>query len=231
MRMRYLFLQITFILLVSCSQTKKDKPGKYQAGFKTTQIFDKSRIYKPGTDSTDYLHSRPIDIDVWYPAIPSEKDSALLFRDILGLLETRANYYTASNAGNGLSKQLAQYFCEGFKCSDSAKLLNFRTASYKNSQAVDTKFPLVVYLSAYNGMSYENYSLFEDLADSGFVVVSISSIGRYPGDMSMKKEDMMEQVYDAIVSLKQLKQSPDIDFSKIGVVGYSWELVGFFVSK
>jgi alpha/beta superfamily hydrolase len=71
-------------------------------------------------------------------------------------------------------------------------------------------------------MCYENIALFEKLAGKGYVVLSINSIGRYPGDMTMKHGDMMEQVYDAISSLKFLEKSPNIDFSKIGIIGYSW---------
>ena len=137
-------------------------------------------------------------------------------------MEKRANYYTASNAGNGITQQIAKSLCEGFKCSDTTKLLNFKTKTLKNASPVETKFPLVIYLCAYNGMSFENFALFEELAKKGFVVVSISSIGRYPGDMTMKKEDLMEQVNDAIASLNVLKQSSNIDFSKIGIIGYSW---------
>jgi pimeloyl-ACP methyl ester carboxylesterase len=81
---------------------------------------------------------------------------------------------------------------------------------------------LIIYLSAFNGMSYENFSLFETLASKGFVVISISSIGRFPGDMTMKKEDLMEQVNDAIASVNKLQQETNIDFTKIGVIGYSW---------
>ena len=179
-------------------------------------------MYKPGTDTADYLHYRPLDIDIWYPATAAAKDTALLFRDILGLLEKRANYYTASNAGNGLTQLIAQYFCDGLQCSDSAGVLNFRTRSFKNATQTDSKFPLVIYLSAFNGMSYENFALFEALAKRGFVTVSVSSIGRYPGDMTMKNDDLMEQVNDAIASLNYLKQHSNIDFAKIGIIGYSW---------
>lgn len=220
--MENLFVSITLLFLLSCSETNIKKAASYKAGFKTIETVDKSRIYKPNTDTTNYLHYRPIDIDLWYPASLSATDTVLLFRKILGLLDKRANYYTASKAGNGLSQQIAQLFCSGFKCSDTTKLLNFKTKSFKNASFIETKFPLVIYLSAYNGMSYENFTLFEDLAKEGFAVASISSIGRYPGDMTMKKEDLMEQVNDAITSLKILKQYSNIDFSKIGIVGYSW---------
>jgi len=219
--MKKIFQPITILFLISCTQTPK-KIELYKAGFKTIQTVDKSRIYKPGTDTTDYLHYKPLDIDIWYPATSSVSDSALLFRDILGLFEKRANYYTASKAGDGLTKQVAQLFCDGFKCSDTSKLLNYTTQSFKNAAAVKTKFPLIIYLSAFNGMSYENFSLFESLASKGFVVVSISSIGRFPGDMTMKKEDLMEQVNDAIASVNKLREESNIDFNRIGIIGYSW---------
>lgn len=229
--MKYILIPILLLILTGCTNTKRSENGPYTAGFKTIHTFDNSRIYKQGTDTTDYLHYRPLDIDIWYPSRVNEKDSALLFRDILGLLEKRANYYTASKEWNGVTNQIAQSFCVGFKCSDSTKLLNFKTASFTNASPVDQKFPLVIYLCAYNGMSYENFSLFEELARRGFIVVSINSIGRFPGDMTMKKEDLFEQINDALATFSKIKQSSNIDLSKVGIIGYSWGgLSGAFVA-
>jgi hypothetical protein len=220
--MEKLFVSITILFLLSCSDNRKADADIYFAGFKTIQTKDTTRVYKPDSDTSDYLHFRPLDIDLWYPASASTKDSSILFRNILGLLEQRANYYTASNAGNGMTQQLAQYFSDGLKCSDSTKVLNFKTQSFKNAKPMEGKFPLIIYLSAFNGMSYENFTLFEELAKKGFVVASISSIGRFPGDMTMKKEDLIEQVNDAIATLSNLKGNSTIDFTKIGIIGYSW---------
>jgi hypothetical protein len=229
--MKYILIPAILLILSGCTNIKRPGNEPYTAGFKTIHTFDNSRIFKQGTDSADYLHYRPLDIDIWYPSRVNETDSALLFRDILGLLEKRANDYTASNQWNGVTKQIAQSFCAGFKCSDSTKLLNFRTASFKNASPVDQKFPLVIYLCAYNGMSYENFSLFEELARRGFIVVSISSIGRYPGDMTMKKEDLFEQINDALAAFSEIKQGSNIDLSKVGIIGYSWGgLSGAFVA-
>lgn len=216
------FILITFILFTSCSQTKKETVKSYMAGFETIHAIDSSRVFKPATDTSDYLHYRPVDIDVWYPSDSSSSGNNITVHYLLSLLEQRANYYSASNIGNGIPGQLAKLFCDGFKCSDSTRLLHFQTNSLKNAPAVNGKFPLVIYMTAFNGMSYENFSLFEALAKKGFVVVSISSIGRFPGDMTMKNEDLMEQVNDALMALKILKQNQNIDFDKIGIVGYSW---------
>ena len=54
--------------LISCTDTTRKEPESYKAGFKTIHTVDKSRIYKPKTDTTDYLHYRPIDLDIWYPS-------------------------------------------------------------------------------------------------------------------------------------------------------------------
>jgi hypothetical protein len=220
--MKKIIVSFSLLFLLSCSNEKKADTETYIAGFKTIHTKDTTRIYKPDTDTSDYLHFRPLDIDVWYPASATAKDISIQFRTILGLLEKRANYYTASNAANGLTQQVAQYLCDELKCSDSTKVLNFKTQTFKNATPVKNKFPLIIYLSAFNGMSFENFSLFEELAKKGFIVVSVSSIGRYPGDMTMKNEDLVEQVNDAVASINNLKQSPNIDFTKIGIIGYSW---------
>lgn len=220
--MKKLFAPLYVLVLFSCSTEKNGDVTDFAAGFKTIQTKDTSRIYRFNTDTSDYLHHRPLDIDIWYPASISLKDTALHFRNLLELLETRANYYTASNGGNGFANQMAQFFCESLKCSDSSKVLNFKTETYKNALPAKGKYPLVIYFSAYNGMSYENFTLFEKLAKKGFIVVSVSSIGRFPGDMTMKIEDLMEQVNDAVSTLNVLKGDSNIDFNRIGIVGYSW---------
>lgn len=220
--MKYLLAPLFLLVLFSCSNQRNEDVTDYVAGFKTIQSKDTSRIYKPNTDTSDYLHYRPLDIDIWYPAAASSKDTSLYFRNLLGLLETRANYYTASTVGNGFAKQMAQFFCESLKCSDSSKVLNYKTDAYKNAMPAKGKYPLVIYLSSFNGMGYENFTMFEQLAKKGFIVVSINSIGRFPGDMTMKNEDLLEQVNDAVSTLNVLKGSDNIDFDRIGIVGYSW---------
>jgi len=81
--MKNTVLPVTFLFWLICSEIKKEKAGSYEAGFKIIQTLDKSRIYKPATNTTDYLHYRPLDLDIWYPAVSATTDSVLLFGDIL----------------------------------------------------------------------------------------------------------------------------------------------------
>jgi X-Pro dipeptidyl-peptidase (S15 family) len=217
-RLLVVFFTTVFTTL-ACSQLRQEN---YQVGFSVSRTVDKSRLYKANGKPSDYLYHRPLDIDVWYPAQDVSADSLLVFGDFLDLLEKRANYYTGSTASVGFSGQIADYLSTGIRCSDSTKVLSYRTNSYRNAKPAEGKFPLIVYVASYNGMGHENYLLFEEWARKGFVVVSINSIGRYPGDMTMKNGDLMEQVNDALFSIDYMKSNPHVDFSKIGIVGYSW---------
>lgn len=220
--MKRLSVLLLLTVIFGCSIQSTEKVETFQAGYKTIQFKDETREYKPDSDTSDYLHYRPIDLDIWYPAEPDSEDTTASFSNLMGLLEKRANYYTNSEIGNGITQAIAESFTQAVQCSNPQQLLNFKTESYKEASPVKGKFPLIIYMASYNGMCYENFSLFEKLASEGYVVASINSIGRYPGDMTMKNADMMKQVEDALASIKVLRSEDNIDFSKVGVVGYSW---------
>lgn len=215
-----LAMLIIFSSVSSCQQSKQ--PILYESGFKVIKAVDSSRVYKTDSDNRHYLHYRPLDIDVWYPAQKPVQDSFLLFGHYLTLFESRANYYTDSQAGNGLANQFAKSFSEQLKCSTPEQILAYPTKTLKNAGEAPGKFPLIIYLASYNGMGYENIELLETLTRSGYVVAAISSIGRYPGDMTMQQPDLMEQVKDASFTLNRLKKLRHVDSTRIGVLGYSW---------
>ncbi|HEX6426126.1 MAG TPA: acyl-CoA thioester hydrolase/BAAT C-terminal domain-containing protein [Niastella sp.] len=146
----------------------------------------------------------------------------MIYKEFLNLFVNRPSYYRDTIAAQGAVNEMAKAFCGMNQCSDSSKLLYFKTGSFKNAKPAKGKFPLVVYLASYGSSCFENFTLFEELTKQGFVVVSINSIGRFPGEMTMKYEDVMQQVYDATFSLNYLSKAQNINFSKIGVMGYSW---------
>ena len=198
----------------------------YNAGFKTIQLLDSSRIYKPNSQVTDRLHYRPIDLDVWYPSEQSNvRLESMKFEDLFRLFEDRANKYQDEADYTGFIQELAQFYVAELGVGgDGSQLLEKKTNSYTNLEFAKKSFPLIIYMAGFNGMGFENYTLLEELAEKGFVVVSISSIGRYPGDMTNELGDTMEQVYDAEFALNHLPLQTDfhIDYGKIGVIGTSW---------
>ena len=207
------------------SAVSQVKSQAYRAGFTTLTLMDSSRLYKPNTSSNDPLHYRPLDLDIWYPSL-DKKVPRVSFGNLLRLFEQRANKYQDKKNYKGITEELAVQFAveSGLEPEDGTRLLAIATNSHRNAVPLRKKAPLILYMAGLNGMSFENYKLFELLAENGYVVVSISSIGSYPGDMTNKKVDMMEQVYDAEYAIKVLKEQNNVkaDFEKIGVIGYSW---------
>lgn len=216
------WLGLFFLLSFLGCKEKAKTTRTYGAGYTSLHLIDSSRTFKPGANKSDPLHYRPIDLDIWYPSDTAAMGSPMLVRDLFKLLETRANSYSGSNVGTGLTEQLAKMFCEAFQCSNPEQLLGYPTDSRNGAKPAEGSFPLVIYMTAYNGMSYENFLLFEALAKKGYTVVSISSVGRFPGDMTMKREDLMEQVDDAVVGIRALKDFAHVNSTELAVVGYSW---------
>lgn len=193
----------------------------HQVGFKVISTYDSSRTYKPNTNTSDKLHYRPIDIDLWYPADITPSDTTASFADLVHLLEKRSNLYDDTKSYHGLTDELLQYICAGLNCTDYKNLKKVNTKSYVNAKRIEREFPIIIYLAGFNGMSYENYQLFESLVKEGFVVASVSSIGRFPGNMTMEPEDIFEQIKDAEFIISYLAKRK-IASRDIGLIGYSW---------
>lgn len=192
-----------------------------RVGFRVISTYDSSRIYKPNTSISDKLHFRPVEIDLWYPAEITSCDTTVSFVDLVHLLEQRSNFYDDTKSYLGLTDEVLQYICAGLNCANYNDLKNVSTESYRNAKRIEEQFPLIIYLAGFNGMGYENYLLFESLAKRGFVVASVNSIGRYPGNMTMEAEDLFEQIEDAEFIINYLIER-DIASREIGLIGYSW---------
>jgi len=200
----------------------------FYAGFTSLSLKDKNRTYNSEVPITDSLHYRPVDLDIWYPS-KDKKEKTLNFGDLFNLFEQRAVKYQDNQDYTGLTEELAQFIvAESGIDADGQKLLGIKTNSYENTRPSMEELPVIIYMAGFNGMGYENYKVLENLAQNGFIVVSIWSVGRYPGDMTNEKEDMLEQVYDAEFALKYLTTNKkfNLDLSKIGVLACSWGGMG-----
>lgn len=223
-RMKHFFFLFGFLFqtLHIFSQPLQSAPA-YDAGYKSIVLKDAARIYKPNTAITDSLHFRPLEIDLWYPAVTQKTDTdAMRYVDFVKLLEERANRFQNDTVYKNLTSELLNYINANLQITDTLKLTQLKTSSFKDAMPVQKRFPLIIYQCAYNGMSYENIPLFETLAAHGFVIASITSVGRYPGNMTTEPEDLIEQTEDGLFALHQLSARNNIDSTKMGVMGYSW---------
>ncbi len=224
--MKYLY--ILFFILVARDQaftqttSEYDKTGPYSAGYINIICTDSGRVYKPGTRPGDKFYYRPVEIDTWYPAVRQNSNSSIRYGEMIDLLEQRSNRFQDDTVYKNMTAELVQFISVNLKINDTSKLMRLKTASFLNAESVHDRFPLIIYMSSYNGMSYENVPLFEWLAGHGYVVACITSVGRYPGDMTMQTPDLMEQVNDGSFAVHLLKQRSNVDPGKIGAMGYSW---------
>lgn len=216
--MRPYSISFLLLLLSIFSLSQNIHAQKYQAGYRELQLTDSARLYKPGAPIGHPLYYRPVALDIWYPAANTGKERPVPYQYFLQLLERRANSFQDSTRYDGIAAEMEKHFSAA---NLNGKRAVISSATYASLPGVDGKFPLIVYLSAMNGMSYENVSLFELLAANGYIVVSISSIGRYPGDMTMAPADINEQVVDARFAIKRIREKYPVDSSGIGLLGYS----------
>lgn len=142
-------------LILLTSLTVLGQELEFAVGFKIISTYDSGRIYKPKSSESDKLHFRPIDIDLWYPAIPTSSDTTVSFFNLVNLLEQRSNFYDDTRKYSGLTDELLQYICAGLDCPDYKILNGIKTNSYKNAKPYEKQFPLIIYLAGFNGMSFE----------------------------------------------------------------------------
>jgi hypothetical protein len=205
------------ILLFAClSFWGYGQNKSYQAGYRELQFTDSLRRYQPLTSAGNRLYYRPVHIDCWYPTEAKTKN-ALDYRYFLSLFERRANGFQTETQYDSVATEMLSQFT-GKASVAPAKLL---THTLPNVKPAAGQFPIIVYLCAYNGMSYENVALFEQLAQAGYYLISVSSVGRYPGNMSTHYEDALEQARDAAFAIGHANTNV-ADTSQIGVISYSY---------
>ncbi len=220
-QMRYL-LCLFFICEITLAQCQNAEPVLYFVGYENVFMTDSSRVYKPGTQKEDKFHYRPLEIDLWYPAnLPHVKPS-IEYGQLLALLQDRSNRFQDDTIYTDITTNLVASLCAGLNIPDTAVLTHLKTNSHENAAPIGGPFPLIIYLCSYNGMSFENIHLIENLVSHGYIVASITSVGRYPGNMSTDPADLLEQVKDGLFAIDQLKKRDDVDAATIGVIGYSW---------
>jgi CarboxypepD_reg-like domain/X-Pro dipeptidyl-peptidase (S15 family) len=219
--MRYL-LCLFFICEYTLAQCQNAEPALYQVGYENVFMTDSSRIYKPGTHKEDRLHYRPLEIDLWYPATLTNPGPPIEYGQLLGLLQERSNRFQDDTVFADITTDLVASLCAGLNITDTAGLTHLKTVSHENAIPIGQPFPLIIYLCSYNGMSFENIHLLENLASHGYIVASITSVGRYPGNMTTDPADLLEQVKDGLFVIDRLKKNEIVDPKKIGLIGYSW---------
>ncbi|GAB3554577.1 alpha/beta fold hydrolase [Spirosoma fluminis] len=214
---------VWLVLLVNLSvsaQSRLSTAQPVKVGFRTIKAYDTTRSFD--TTHTDSLRFRPVKIDLFYPAIVQHNQKPLPYGFFFNLYGLRVNFKSSADSCRKEGYELAKYWSYGAGLDSVSYLLEATTNSYELAPQLTGRFPLVLYCPGYNGMSYENIALLEQLAASGYLVASVSSVGKFPGVMTMDSTDIIEQVQDARFARQYLQNVFSTIPEKVAVVGYSW---------
>ena len=199
------------------------RPGSHEIGFRTLFRSDRSRTWKPtrtydGTFSPD-LAGRPIQVNVWYPALADQSAKKMSFADYVD--------QSAPDAFGKLNQIMRQRNRDDAMGSvprgEIPALQKAEMNAYRDAPSAPGRFPVVLYFGGLNAQINANAVLAEYLASHGYVVASISLIG--PSDeqtfQSRTADDLEASVRDMEFAWSVLQDAPDVDRTKIAVMGHS----------
>ena len=192
--------------------------GKYTVGFRHYTEIDSTRTYCVHNEFNNQVINRPIPISIWYPATIEKNNSKQL--TVLDYLEVLKEEEEWKNLPNYF---LLDWFPYLWNTPENEAHLSEKVGAFSNSTFSDGKFPVIVYAPSYQASSIENFALFEYLASNGFIVISSPSRGtdtRWLEGGSTK--DMETQSRDVEFLLKEIYKYKNIDFDKIGLMGFSF---------
>lgn len=220
------FLVVGFLLAVSAhAQTLWGDlaAGPFPVGFRTKFQFDASRTWEETRDYagkfTPDSHGRPIQINIWYPAVVNSSYKRLFLSDyidqvappefakISGIMQQR-------NRDNVLS---------AVEAAAVSQLLASPVAAFAAPPTAPEKFPLLLYFAGLNGDINSNAILSEFLASHGYVVASISLLGLSDVEYSQARTPahIEASLLDMGFALGLLSKEPYIDIEKIATIGHS----------
>jgi len=198
-------------------------PGNYAVGFRPIFRYDSSRTWKStrsydGTFSPD-LEGRPVQINIWYPAVLDEPSKKMHFVDYV---DQRAPEEFAEL--NAVMKQRSRDDASSAVPRDEIQQLQSADMNaYRDVPWAKGNFPVILYFGGLDAAINSNVILGEYLASHGYIFASISLLG--PSDeqtfQSRTADDLESSVRDMEFAWAVLKSEPHVDRARVAVVGHS----------
>lgn len=197
-------------------------PGHDTVGFRRIFAVDRTRtwIQTRATDGrfTPDRNGRPIQINVWYPAVQSQSGPMHL-----------ADYVeqSAPAAFAALNKEMLlrnrDSIGEPFTPEATKQLLAMPMAAHLDAKPAPRRYPLVLLAGGLSGDINVNVVLAEYLASHGYAVASVSLLGHNADQMSPARTNANTEagVRDMEFAIGMLCQTKDVDCDHIGAAGHS----------
>ena len=194
--------------------------GASSTGFRTLFRYDNSRTWKEtrryGSPFSPDLQGRPIQINIWYPAIVVPSGTKMRFADYVD--QSAPERFAKLNAV--MNQRNRDDAVGSVARSEFTALQSIEMNAYRNAQPASGRFPAVLYFAGLNSAINSNAIMAEYLASHGYVVASISLIG--PSDeqafQSRTSADFEASVRDMEFAWSVLQGEPNVDSTKLAVM-------------
>jgi dienelactone hydrolase len=197
-------------------------PGAYDVGFRRHWELDETRVWprSAALDSVAGTVSRPMRVDVWYPA-SCARAQRMQFERYVRMEAPDAAFEDLAF----LTRRWDEYSYRGL-AGDSARfdqMMATPTAACADAPPSPGRFPLVLYSGGWFNRAPDNTILAEYLASHGFVVASVPQLnpGLWTYDFRSDAASVENQVRDLEFALGILAASPMVDRRAIAAMGYS----------
>ncbi|RJR30504.1 MAG: hypothetical protein C4574_02315 [Candidatus Latescibacterota bacterium] len=207
---------------------KTIRPGPFGVGYAVYHERDETRAYRPADDrsATDVQppRARPIQISVWYPALPVDDAEPL---DLVEYSYAALSQFDASREGavplEVFVARTKEALARGGADERSIdEMLRAPAVAVAGAPPAAGPFPCIVYGTGYESSAWENFVLCEYLASNGFIVASSPSFGANGVRMTDAFQDLEAKVRDHEFVIAFAKRLPGADASRIGAVGWSY---------
>jgi hypothetical protein len=198
------------------------KPGQYSTGFQVLNRYDYGRPYIRKYDYEGNMASgergRPIQINIWYPA--KSGGTPMSLSDYVHFTATEdLSELTPEKKQQSESRFIKARWFQGAPEETLRQLLQKNSATVRDAQHADGKFPLVVIANS-SGLSSPmgQFVLAEYLASHGYIVASSPARG---GQLPvLGSRDAHVQMQDLQFVIGTLHEFPSIDRDRLGVIGF-----------
>lgn len=193
-------------------------PGPYAVGFRVLQRLDPSRRLPAGG-------LRPVQISVWYPAAPDASAPTLRYRDYVLVASEESTLAPATDPAAALAGYAGFLARMGIPPEAVAAWLDAPLAARRDAPPTPGLFPLVLIAQGNGGAVQDQAVLAELLASHGFVVATTPSPVRLGFPMESDADVLpmaRDQARDLRLALDALRAAPNVDASRVGLVGYSF---------
>jgi pimeloyl-ACP methyl ester carboxylesterase len=197
--------------------------GPFAVGFRTVFRYDNSRTWKltrgnDGSFSPD-LSGRPIQINIWYPATMDNSAQRMRFADYVD----QSSAETFENLNSVMKQRNRGDAAGSIPRAELPSLQSAELNACRDAPLVRRRFPAVLYFGGLNAAINGNAILAEYLASHGYMVAAISLIG--PSNeqtfQSRTAADLEASVRDMEFAWSVLQDQPDVDRTRLAVVGHS----------